>query len=67
MRDKFLFFCSCTFIEIITAIGVTTYLYYLGESILFLISLIIFGKLILFHFIMEYFDRKNLKQKIIKI
>ena len=46
-----------------TAIGVTGYLYYLGESILSLISMIVFGKLIVFHFIMEYFDRKNLKQK----
>jgi hypothetical protein len=46
-----------------TAIGVTGYLYYLGESILSLISMIVFGKLIVFHFIMEYFDKKNLKQK----
>jgi len=46
-----------------TAIGVTGYLYYLGESILSLISMIVFGKLIVFHFIMEYFDKKNLTQK----
>ncbi len=46
-----------------TAIGVTGYLYYLGESTLSLISMIVFGKLIVFHFIMEYFDKKNLKQK----
>ncbi len=46
-----------------TAIGVTGYLYYLGESILSLISMIVFGKLIIFHFIMEYFDTKNFKQK----
>ncbi|QLH03547.1 hypothetical protein C5F47_08360 [Nitrosopumilus cobalaminigenes] len=59
MREKFLFFCSCTAIEIMTAIGVTGYLYYLGEYILSLISLVVFGKLIIFHFIMEYFDRKN--------
>ena len=42
-----------------TAIGVTSYLYYLGEYILSLISLVVFGKLIIFHFVMEYFDRKN--------
>ncbi len=42
-----------------TAIGVTSYLYYLDEYILSLISLVVFGKLIIFHFIMEYFDRKN--------
>jgi len=46
-----------------TAIGVTGYLYYLGEYILSLISMVVFGKLIIFHFIMEYFDRKNLAQK----
>ena len=46
-----------------TAIGVTGYLYYLGESILSLIAMIVFGKLIVFHCIMEYFDKKNLKQK----
>jgi hypothetical protein len=46
-----------------TAIGVTGYLFYLGESILALISMVVFGKLIIFHFIMEYFDRQNPKQK----
>jgi hypothetical protein len=29
--------------------------------------MIVFGKLIIFHFILEYFDRKNFKQRIIKI
>ncbi len=42
-----------------TAIGVTSYLFYLEESLLSLISLIVFGKLITFHFIMEYFDKKS--------
>lgn len=42
-----------------TAIGVTGYLFYLEEYILSLISMIVFGKLILFHFIMEFFDRKK--------
>jgi hypothetical protein len=46
-----------------TAIGVTGYLFYLGESILALISMVVFGKLIIFHFIMEYFDRQNSEQK----
>jgi hypothetical protein len=46
-----------------TAIGVTGYLFYLGESILALISMVVFGKLIVFHFIMEYFDRKNSKKQ----
>jgi hypothetical protein len=63
LREKLLFFCTCTVLEIITAIGVTGYLFYLGESILALISMVVFGKLIVFHFIMEYFDRQNSKQK----
>jgi hypothetical protein len=46
-----------------TAIGVTGYLFYLGESVLALISMVVFGKLIVFHFIMEYFDRKNSKKQ----
>ncbi len=46
-----------------TAIGVTGYLFYLGESVLALISMVVFGKLIIFHFIMEYFDRKNSKKQ----
>lgn len=45
-----------------TAFGVTAYLFYLGEPILALISMIVFGKLIIFHFIMEYFDKQNLKK-----
>ncbi|MBT8173610.1 MAG: hypothetical protein KJO99_04455 [Nitrosopumilus sp.] len=62
MRQKLLFFCSCTAIEIMTAIGVTMYLFYLGESILALISMVVFGKLIVFHFVMDYFDKQNLKK-----
>ena len=46
-----------------TAIGVTGYLFHLEEYALSLISMIVFGKLILFHFIMEYFDRKRLQTK----
>ena len=50
-----------------TAIGVTGYLFHLEEYMLSFISMIVFGKLIIFHFILEYFDRKNFKQKIVKI
>ena len=42
-----------------TATGVTVYLFHLGEYVLSLISMVVFGKLIAFHFIMEFFDRKN--------
>jgi len=50
-----------------TAVGVTGYLFFLDEYILALISMVVFGKLIIFHFVMEYFDRKNPKQNLIKI
>jgi hypothetical protein len=63
LREKFLFFCTCTGLEILTAVGVTGYLFHLEEYVLSLISMIVFGKLILFHFIMEYFDRKKLQTK----
>ncbi len=42
-----------------TAVGVAGYLLYLGEHILTLISTVVFGKLIVFHFVMEYFDRRS--------
>ena len=45
-----------------TAIGITSYLLFLGETILALISSIVFGKLVLFHFVMEYFDKKTEKK-----
>ena len=44
-----------------TAVGVTSYLLYLEEPVLALISTVVFGKLIVFHFVMEYFDRKHRK------
>jgi hypothetical protein len=45
-----------------TAIGVTGYLLYLEEPILALISTVVFAKLIVFHFIMDYYD-KSIKKK----
>ena len=62
MKNQLLKLCSCTGIEISTAIGVTLYLIYLGEPILVLISSIVFAKLIVFHFIMDYYDKKNSKK-----
>ena len=44
------------------ALGVTFYLVYLGEFILALISTIVFAKLIVFHFIMEHYDKKTQKK-----
>ena len=61
MKEKILRLCTCTAIEIMTAIGVTSYLLYLGEPILALISSVVFAKLIVFHFIMDYYDKKQNK------
>ena len=63
MKEKLLQLCTCTAIEVMTAIGVTTYLLYLGQPILALISTVVFAKLIGFHFIMAYFDKKNSKSQ----
>jgi multisubunit Na+/H+ antiporter MnhB subunit len=59
MKEKILHLCTCTAIEIMTVIGVTSYLLYLGEPILALISSVVFAKLIVFHFIMNYYDKKQ--------
>lgn len=58
MKNKLLFLCTCTGIEIATAIGVTGYLIILGEPILALISGVVFAKLVVFHFIMDYYDKR---------
>ena len=62
MKDKLLQLCTCTAIEVMTAIGVTTYLLYLGQLTLALISTAVFAKLIGFHFIMAYFDKNSKSQ-----
>ncbi|MDH3676938.1 MAG: hypothetical protein OEQ12_01395 [Nitrosopumilus sp.] len=62
MKEMLLSLCTCTAIEIMTAIGVTFYLLYLNEPILALISTIVFAKLIAFHFTMDYFDKKQRKK-----
>jgi hypothetical protein len=49
-----------------TAVGVTGYLFHLEEYVLSFISMIVFGKLIIFHFVMEYFDRKNSNRRLSK-
>ena len=61
MKEKLLSLCTCTAIEIMTAIGVTSYLLYQSEPILALISSVVFAKLIVFHFIMTYYDKKQRK------
>lgn len=53
MREKLLWLCTCTALEIMTAAGVTAYLLYLGQTTIALISLVVFAKVIAFHFIIE--------------
>ena len=62
MKENLLKLCTCTAIEVMTAVGVTGYLIYLGQPILALISTVVFAKLIVFHFIMDFYDKKTMKQ-----
>lgn len=57
MREKLLWLCTCTALEIMTASGVTLYLLYLGQGMLALISAIVFAKVIGFHFAIEIHER----------
>ena len=59
MKEKLLFLLTCTSLELMTAIGVTLYLTYLGEVTLALISLVIFSKVIVFHFAFDYYDKRK--------
>jgi hypothetical protein len=67
LKDKLFWLCTCTGIELMTAIGVTLYLVYLAEVILALISLVIFSKLIVFHFVIDFFDKRKWNKNILKI
>ncbi len=62
MKERLLSLCTCTAIEVMTAMGVLGYLLYLGQPILALISSVVFAKLIVFHFIMDYYDKKTSKK-----
>ena len=62
MKEKFLLLLTCTSLELLTAVGVTAYLLYLGQTILAIISAIVFAKIIVFHFVIDYYDKKNQKK-----
>jgi len=62
MKEKLLLLCTCTYIEIMTAIGVTGYLLILNKTSLAVISGIVFLPLVLFHFIID----KSAKSKVSK-
>lgn len=63
MKRPLLFLCTCTGLELMTAIGVTAYLVYLGQTTLALISAIVFAKVIVFHFVVDIYDRIKSKKK----
>jgi hypothetical protein len=48
-----------------TAIGVTAYLAYLGHVSLALISAIVFAKVIVFHFVIDIYDRFQSKKRLL--
>jgi hypothetical protein len=43
--------CTCTWLEIMTCIGITLYLLYLGQFNLSIITVGVFSPLIFFHFV----------------
>lgn len=66
-REKLLWFCTCTALEVMTAAGVTAYLLYLGQTTIALISGVVFAKVIVFHFVIEIHEKlKQGKHLILK-
>lgn len=61
MKEKLLLMCTCTWIEIWAAVGITAYLIHLQSYMLALVAALLFAPLIGFHFIM---DRMSKKQEI---
>jgi hypothetical protein len=61
--SKLLCLCTCTYLELMTAVGVTAYLVYLDKMLLALIASIVFAKVIVFHFIIDYYDKRKTKLK----
>lgn len=65
MKEKLLLLCTCTYLEIMTAIGVTGYLLFQNKPLLATISTAVFLPLIVFHFVMDRTSKKNtLKSRI---
>ena len=51
--------CTCTWLEVMTAVGVSGYLLFLGEFTLSLVAILVFSKVIVFHFIIDYYDKRK--------
>ena len=61
IKDRLLQMCTCTWLEIYTAIGVTSYLIYLQNNKLALIAASLFAPLIGFHFVMGLISKREAK------
>ncbi len=59
MKGKLLTMCTCTWVEIWTAIGVTGYLIHLQNYALASIAASLFAPLIGFHFLMDRISKKE--------
>lgn len=67
VKEKLLWFCTCTALEVMTAAGVTAYLVYLGQTTIALISAIVFAKVIVFHFAIELYERLKRGKSFLKL
>ena len=56
-KDIGLQLCTCTWLEIMTCIGVTLYLLYNSEYYLAIITVLVFSPLIGFHFAMSKINK----------
>lgn len=61
MQEKILRLCTCTAIEIMTAIGVTTYLLIVDKIMLATMAIMVFSPLILFHLLMDNLDKRQVR------
>jgi len=59
IRERALLMCTCTWLEIYTAIGVTSYPIYLQNHQLALLSASLFALLMGFHFIIDLVSKRE--------
>lgn len=55
--------CTCTYIEIMTGVGISLYLLFLHNYTLSLLSAIIFAPLIVFHYLISRIPSGRLEKK----
>lgn len=64
VKEKLLMLCTCTYIEVMTAIGVTGYLLFLNQITLAIISAAVFLPLVSFHFVVDRLSKKETVAKL---